>query len=197
MESNSTSTERSLSKKDVSKHTYLAITPDPGYELYHRLGRPDDVTSEYRQFWYIKIGDDEARHAYLTHNPDVWVSANEQFISDEKIITESERRERMIKNGKALERAFLKHESRSTSRNEWYMIYPDVSYNSYYRPASEIWLAERLRLLVKNFSKYSPEQIETLFDEILNWCVIKPRPVRKRHAGPGIAYMPNMQKVLF
>ncbi|KAG8712922.1 hypothetical protein FRC11_013806, partial [Ceratobasidium sp. 423] len=168
------------------------------YEFYHRLGRPDDVTSEYRQFWYIKIGDDrEARHTYSTHNPDVWVSANEQFISDGDIIKDSERKEKLVENGKALERAFLKRASESTSRNEWYMIYPDVSYNSYYRPASEIWLAERLRLLVRNFSEYSPEQVETLFDEILNWCVIKPRSARKHHAGQGIAYMPNMQKVLF
>ncbi|KAH7333694.1 hypothetical protein B0J17DRAFT_709296 [Rhizoctonia solani] len=197
MESSSMLIERLASEKDVSKHIYLAISPDPGYELNHRLGMFDIATSQHRQFWYIKIGNGEARGAYLTHNPDVWVSPNEQFASDGDMITDFERRQRIVRNGKALEWAFLKHTSKSTNRNEWYMIYPDVPHNSYYRPASEIWLAERLRLLVKNFSEYSQEQVETLFGEILSWCVIRPRPMRKHHTGLGISYIPGVQKGLF
>ncbi|CAE6414053.1 unnamed protein product [Rhizoctonia solani] len=143
----------------------------------------DVLTSQYRQFWYIKLGNGEATRAYMTHNPDVWVSVNEQFASDGNLITDFERRQRIVKNSKALERAFLKHASKSTIRNEWYMIYPDVPYNSYYRLASETWLAERLRLLAKNFSEYSTEKVEELLGEILDWCVIRPRPMQRHHSG--------------
>ncbi|CAE7195666.1 unnamed protein product [Rhizoctonia solani] len=166
--------------RDVTRPTYLAISPDPGYELNHRLGMFDVATSQYRQFWYIKLGDGEASYKYLIHNPDVWVSANEQFAADGNFITDVERRQRIVRNSKALELAFLKHASKSASRNEWYMIYPDVPYDSYYRRASEIWLAERLRLLANNFSEYSSEKVEELFGEILSWCVIRPRPMQRR-----------------
>ncbi|CAE6437091.1 hypothetical protein RSOLAG22IIIB_06138 [Rhizoctonia solani] len=185
MEPSSLLLERLKSTKDVdvSKPVYLAISPDPAYELNHRLGMFDVATSQYRQFWYIKLGDGEATRAYLTHNPDAWVSANEQFAADGDLITDFERRQRIVKNSKALEWAFRKHAPKSTSHNEWYMIYPDVPYNSYHRPASEIWLAERLRLLVTNFSEYSTEKVEELFGEILSWCVVRPRPMQRRHAS--------------